>query len=614
MKKMISLIMCLAMVMSLASVSFADDGKMVPGTYTVTERGFDDNFVVAVTVDETSIQNVEVVETCDSLGMGEMAQKELAKEIVEKQSVNLDAMSGATISSVTFLYAVRNALKEAGATDDMFAEDCMTVKFTEKGDASAFQADIIVVGGGLAGVVSATTAAEKGAKVLLIEQANYLGGTSMYAGGAVAESGSELQPSESHNTITADSLKLWLKMSNGEQPYYNEVLGGAMADASGAAYDNLIRWGMKPTEMTFFGSGAGYYVWQEANGYTSTGWHIFHNMEPVMSELVDAGNLCIKMRTKATGISTDAEGKVNGVVTADGTVYNAGAVILATGGFTNNVELMEKIYARYGSYGAGTATAEMMQAAIELGAQTYAMDLTRWEPGMLNVTGKNNAQVEYEAIVANPGLVWVNKDGVRVSVEDAKNAAPWKAAENNTIYILLDQEIVDSGSVLKLGNSSNSQKDPDNRNFYKLLEAGKCIWSGDTVEEVAEKAGVNAAALAETVAKYNEYCAAGADADFGRDPKNMQSLEGKFYLIETIGGVKGTSGGLVIDEKAHVLDTNGNAIEGLYAAGEIGGTLQFNGNCVYNGGCFIICNAFGNIAANDAVEYVAGAAVENAAA
>ena len=340
MKKFLVCLLCLSMV--LPGLAFAENTAMKPGTYTVTQRGFADDFTVSVTVDENSIKDVTVVETLDSLGIGEMAEKELAKEIVEKQSTKLDTVSGATISSLTFLNAVRNALKEAGASNDMLAEDNTTTRFTNKVDPETFEADIIVVGGGLAGVVSAITAADEGAKVLLVEQTGYLGGTSLYAGGAVAESGSELQPAESHNMITADSLKLWLTMSNQGNENFSPELGAAMADASGPAYDNLVKWGMKPAEMTFFGNGAGYYVWQDSGEYKSTGWHIFHNIEPKMEELVDAGKLAFAMRTKAKDLVTDDSGAVIGITTADGKTYNAKAVILATGGFTNDVALMEK--------------------------------------------------------------------------------------------------------------------------------------------------------------------------------------------------------------------------------------------------------------------------------
>lgn len=605
MKKWMALMLCAVLLLCSVNAG-AEAGKMVPGTYQVTARGFTEDFVVAVTVDETSIQNVEVVETFDSLGIGEMAQKELAKAIVEKQSTGIDTVSGATVSSMTFLYAVREALREAGATDDLFAENFVTERFTEKGDASAFDADVIVVGGGLAGVVAAMTAVEAGAKVLLVEQTGYLGGTSMYAGGAVAESGSALQPAESHNAITADSLNLWLTMSNAENANFHPELARAMADASGPAYDKLVEWGMKPAEMTFFGNGAGYYVWQDSGDYKSTGWFIFHNLEPKMAEMVDAGQLVCKMRTKAQSLVTDDAGAVTGIVTANGETFGADAVILATGGFTNCPELMDPIYSRYGSYGAGSATGEMQLAAIDLGAKTYAMDMTRWEPGMLNVTGENNAQVQYEVVVATPGYVWVNQKGERVGAGDAKNAAPWKAAENNTVYVLLDQELLDTTNVLKLGNASNTHMDPDNRNFYKLLEQGQCVFSGETLAEVAAKAGVDAAGLEATVETYNGYCAAGEDAEFGRAKENLLSLEGPFYLIETIGGVKGTSGGLLTDAQARVIKENDEVIPGLYAAGEICGTLAFNGNCVYNGGCFIICNAFGHIAGNDAANYATG--------
>ena len=573
------------------------------GTYSVTQGGFDGDFTVDVTIAQGKISDVKVVKTLDSLGIGEMAQKELAKTIIEKQSTNIDTVSGATISSKTFLSAVKNALKEAGAGDDMFAEDCTTVRYTQKGDIESFKPDVIVVGAGLAGVVSAMTAVENGAKVLVIEQEDYVGGTSLYAGGAVAESGSPQQPQDADVEINADTFYSWLEETNKDYGDFSPELARKMADTSGEAYDQLVEWGMKPAGLAQFFDSPIYYTWQDSGDYTSTGWFLFNSIAPTLDKMVEDGNLIFKMNTKATGFVQGDNGVVTGVTTEDGDTFNAKAVILSTGGFTNCEELMDKIYSRYGSYGAGSATGEMQLAAMDLGAKTYAMDMTRWEPGMVNVTGENNAQVQYEVQVANPGYVWVDKAGKRVGAGDSKDAKPWKDAEDNTVYVLLTEEMLDEAPVLKLGNASNCQLDEGNVAFNKLLSEEKCVYSGDTIEEVAQKAGVDPEGLAATVEQYNGYCESGEDPDFQRDPANLIKLNGPFYLIETIGGVKGTSGGLVIDTEGRVLAEDDKPIEGLYASGEACGTLAFNGNCVYYGGCYIICNTYGRIAGQEATAY-----------
>lgn len=572
-------------------------GGMTAGVQTVTKAGYADDFTIEVEVDEKSIVDVRVVKTNDTKNLGQVAQYMLAKKVVELQSTNIDCMSGATISSRAFLGAVREALKAAGAGDDMFATDYTTQKLT--GNVEHFEADIIVVGGGLAGVVSAMTAVEQGAKVLLIEQNSFLGGTSMHSGGNLAQAGSATQPSSS---ATADTFYEWL-VENAEDAGFRPEMARVMADNSAPAYDNLIRWGMKISEMVPLGDApvAAYYSRQAAGEFSSKGWFLFDALSGTIDSMIEAGNLAIRYNTKATGLLTNEQGAVVGVTTAQAGDLTANAVILASGGFVDNTDMMGKIYTNYASGTCGTDTGEMTAAALELGADSYRMEATRLEGGTLPVMGTLGERSQYECAVTMPGFVFLDKNGTRIAAGDSNAKDIWLNAEDNVVYILMDQAMVDQGSILKLGGAYDSCMDTDNSAFNKLLAAGNCIWSAGTAKELAEKAGMSPSVLEDTIKTYNDFCAAGVDEAFGRKAESLIPLEGQLYLIKTIGNSKGTSGGLVANEKMQVL-SEGKPIVGLYASGEILGTIASCGR-LFMGGALILGTSFGHVAAVNAAEY-----------
>ncbi len=271
MKKVgISLSVVLLLTLAFVCIGLADGNAeaLTPGTYTVTQRGFAADFTISVTVDENKITGIEVVKTQDTVGIGERAQRMIAKSIVESQSTDVDIMTGATVSSLTMINAVRNALAEAGATKEMFAEDKKSPAASNVlGTIEEFQQDIIIVGGGLAGWVAAFNAAEQGARVLLLEQNSFFGGSSMYAGGAIAQSGSQFQLA-TYPDATGETFAQWLISSNEGIKDFDPVMAKTLAEESGPALDKLIGWGLKllPT-LGAIGNGAAYAVSQDAGEY-----------------------------------------------------------------------------------------------------------------------------------------------------------------------------------------------------------------------------------------------------------------------------------------------------------------------------------------------------------
>ena len=110
----------------LATESSAPAVQMTPGVYEVTAQGRYAPYTVEVEVSEDAIVDVRVTDTHESKYMGQRAQETIAKNVVEHQTVNVDSITGATITTTTMKDAIRQALTEAGASEDMFADDAVT--------------------------------------------------------------------------------------------------------------------------------------------------------------------------------------------------------------------------------------------------------------------------------------------------------------------------------------------------------------------------------------------------------------------------------------------------------------------------------------------------------
>lgn len=141
--------------------------------------------------------------------------------------------------------------------------------------------------------------------------------------------------------------------------------------------------------------------------------------------------------------------------------------------------------------------------------------------------------------------------------------------------MVMNQELIDSQSILYYGNYATYVMDENNEEFYRLAEAENCIFKGETIEEAAEKAGLNPEVVAEELRVYNEYCANGEDLSFKKGSDALISMEeGPYYIVETIPNIKTTNGGVVIDTSGRVVDANNEPIKGLYAAGETAGNVD----------------------------------------
>lgn len=144
--------------------------------------------------------------------------------------------------------------------------------------------------------------------------------------------------------------------------------------------------------------------------------------------------------------------------------------------------------------------------------------------------------------------------------------------------------------------------DEDGALFDSYLKEGKHIFAANTLDELAEKTGVDAENLIASIERFNGFCDTGVDEEFGRT-EYLNRLEGPYYAVETIGNVTISNGGVVVDGSAQVLDESEKPIPGLFAAGESVCCLEFFGESAIGGAYLTNAAVIGRLAGESAAAY-----------
>lgn len=516
-----------------------------PGTYTINTNGMKGEMIVDVTFDEKSITEVKVVEHKETYGIGYGMEttpiEVLPKKIVEKQSIGVDTITGATLTSKFLLGAVKDAVVEAGGDPEKLA----TIE-SVKGEDKSYDVDVVVVGGGVAGLSAAIEAAEGGSDVLILEKQGIVGGATTRSGGKLMANGTEYQKEAN------------MEDSNEEMFAYLKKVGGDLVD------DEKVKKFVDNSLETF--------NWMEDMGVE------VQDVEPIHSALTPwrvhntkggggmtdghGGQIVVPMFNKYNEVDGDIlynvtanelikneNNEIVGVkgVNKDGSnvTVNAKSVILATGGYAQNKEMMAK-YADFtkdystqvpaGNVGDGIT---MTQA---VGGQIYENPSV--QTVYVSYTSGVGINEESGLIVSEDGKRFVNEYSYQFHVGDALRK------ENSS-----------------LGYYIATSNDPTPTVQYAMSLDSTV--SASSIEELAGLINVDAASLKATVDRYNELCAKGVDEDFGKPSDKMYPIEGeKYYAIKLNPAVTVTFSGIVTDLEARVLDANNAPIKGLYAAGE----------------------------------------------
>lgn len=554
--------------------------KMLPGSYTIETTGFGGDYSVTVEVNEDSILSVVPGTNFETYGIGTKALEVVSASIVEHQTYNVDVLSGATVSSTTLKFAVKKALEEAGADLDQFGAE-YTEKVESPVNLEDFEQDIIVVGGGWAGMMASLEAANAGAKVLLIEKTNHLGGAGTYSGARIAGADTKIQKVAK---IEDSPESYYGFMQTLAEPLgtFNSELAMTYAKESGITLDrmsDLWKFQFDPTpSYTYFPENV-----DRTHVGIDMGMGFTIHFNNLINEKILDGSIYVLRNTLVNSLIKE-ENRVTGVKTADATYY-ADAVILATGGYAHNSDLLGLGFANVGSSAISTSDGSGFILAEEAGAKLVNMEYSKNDPGMLD-TG--DFEMTYSANVNYPGIIWLDINGNRPVNEESLNLEGksmfWYETEENRVYLLLPESKLDKENPV-LYKTAYALPDLNNEELNRQLESGKAIIKAETLDEVAQFMNVDQSKINDVVGNLDDF------------------KEGSYYVFKTIPSVLCSYGGVEINSNAEVLDVNGEVISGLFAAGEIIGASNFVGASPFNGGFLAMAVTFGRIAGENASDF-----------
>ncbi len=556
------------------------------GTYTGTGTGNGGDIVVEVTFSDHAIESIDIVSQSETPTIAAGALEDLPKRVVETQSLGLDAVSGATMSSMGFMNAVADAVQKAGG--NVTALKKTGASETSK-EAQELSADVVVVGAGGAGMSSAIRLEELGKSVILVEKTYRLGGSISVSGGNQVVQGSKLQAEAG---VTDDSAASMVEdfQKNGEGLCVPELID-LYANNVGPTTDWVneycgVEYNMKGglhdlaeyshnRELAYEGGGAG-------------------ATESLRKAVADSG------ATVLTDVHADSliveDGAVRGLKATgnDGTPYtlHASDVILATGGYGHSDEwLSDELKTTSLYYGLSSSTGDGLTMATAEGvdAATLMLDYAKRYPNGVEVSkGRAKSTIDGNILVWPMSTILVDPEGKRVVNEKASNHTILEAELEQTgsmLYLLMDQENFDTWST-KLKDTGFNEKAVEG--YLEANGTSTPIFAhADSLEELAGIVGMDPETLRATVDKYNASVEAGYDEEFGRSGKYLEHKigAGPYYLVEQKPRYATTMGGLVVNTSLQVQNTKGQTIKGLYAAGEVvGGVMGSNSPSGANNG------------------------------
>ena len=596
----------------------------VSGSFTGTAKGMGD-VSVTLTLTDNVITDCTAKGDEETSGIGSVVIEQFPGEVVEGNTINLDSISGATITSNAFVEAAKAALTEAGLNpDDYMAK----ADKTANGETVSYDADVVVIGAGGAGMTAAMTAADAGQRVVILESQAMVGGNSARATGGMNAAKTVYQDENEfdqaagvektlataaekyadNETITAlaktvseqwaayqanptgyfDSVELMeLDTMVGGKGINNPELVKTLCEGTADAIDWLDENGITLHNVSSFGGASVKRIHRPVNEegkVVSVGAY----MIPLLQENCEKRGIDIVLNTTVDTILTDANGAAVGVSGTDKdgntVVVNAKSVILATGGFGANLDMVTQYkpeLAGFMTTNAAGAQGQGIEMATAIGAGTVDMDQIQIHP----TVEANTAALITEGLRGD-GAILVNANGERfideVGTRDVVSAAEI-AQPGSYSWLIVDQAMADASSVIQGYIKKGYTK------------------TGATYEELAKELDVDPAAFANTMETWNDYVEAKNDPDFGRTSFANPLNNGPYYAIKVTAGVHHTMGGVTINSATEVLKEDGTVIPGLFAAGEVTGGVhganRLGGTAVAD---FVV---FGRIAGESAANY-----------
>ena len=599
----------------------------VSGDFTGTAKGFGGDVSVTLTLTDGAITGCTAEGKDETQGVGSEAIAQMPGKIAESGSIAVDGVSGATLSSTAIKEAAAAALTAAGLNPDDYKT---AVEKDAAAEDSTVDADVVVVGAGGAGMTAAITAAAEGKSVVVLESQSMVGGNSVRATGGMNAAKTVYQDENEfgesagvektlktaaekyadNETITALAKTVseqWAAYQANPTGYFDSVelmeldtmIGGkgindpalveTLCANSADAIDWLDEQGITLHSVSSFGGASVKRIHRPVNAEGKT-VSVGSYMIPLLQENCEKAGVKMMLDTTANEILTDANGAAVGVkatgASGETVTVNAKAVVLATGGFGANLDMVVKYKPELKGFMTTNAPGiqgQGIEMAQAIGAATVDMDQIQIHP----TVEANTAALITEGLRGD-GAILINEEGKRfideVGTRDVVSAAEI-AQTGSYSWLVVDQAMVDASSVIQ-----------------GYIKKGYTV-TGATYEELGKAMGVDAAAFAETMEKWNGYVEAKNDPDFGRTSFANPLNTAPYYAVKVTAGVHHTMGGLKINANTEVLNEKGEVIPGLFAAGEVTGGVhganRLGGNAVAD------FTVFGRIAGAAASDYAA---------
>lgn len=621
-KSVVSILVILMLAMSLSGCGQPSEPTQAPqlstdklfdaGTYEASAPGNNGDILISVNFSDNKIEKIDITKHQETSGIADPAIERIPQAIVDNQSLAIDAVTGATMTSNGILEAVEKAVVLANGDVNALKEKQVTIS---KGDKIEKTVDVIVIGGGGAGIAAASSAAENGASVILVEKSAAIGGNTIASGFAWNAVDLDVQGDLGAMPGQVDTLKAILDYDEKEFGDFADTLttlktqintyisgdtskmfdsvefhiiqayeGGKRQDKDGewieGDFDLLSILCNKSLPTFEWARSLGANFSDVLTSPVGSMWLRGHNpvdKKQIFDALSDyvlrkSDNNEILLETTAEELIVES-GRVVGIKATknDGTevVLHANkGVVIATGGYGANA----KLAAEYNNYwptipedmkttNVATATGDGIIMGRNIGANVVGMEFIQLMPTSNEFSGSLTDGL----LVAPQNYIFVNKEGKRfINEYAARDTLAFAALEQpgEMFYTIADQ-------VMAL----TAQNRPTQEMIDKMVDDG-LIYRADTLEGLAEIIGCDAQTFIDEIDKYNSFVDAGEDPEFGKSVFEMKVLTGPFYACPAKPAIHHTMGGLQINTNAQVMNTEGNIISGLYAAGEVAGGIH----------------------------------------
>lgn len=516
-----------------------------------------------IDLENNKISDVKVTKNSETPAIFNQAFGKLKKNIIDNQSFDVDAVSGASLMTQAMLDSGKKALAENNIALDGKKPEVVH-------EERQLNVDVAVIGSGMAGLMAASRALSMGKKVVVLEKNGYLGGATILNGSNVVGTGSKVSAELFGETAKKDSPNRLVQDITRECRGTNyPMLSKLLANNIGKAVDFITEFAnltyQKAETQTVEHS-----VYRQIEMPSESSYELVTKVAEAFEK--KGGQIILDARVEK--LNKDKAGKLVSL-TAEGkhqTInVNFKSLVLAAGGWGARDYQAHKTDIPY--YGPMTSTGDYFDFAKNMNLVTRNLDWYKVYPHGLEVEPGIAKLTTYSTKEATDmGAIFVNTDGKRIVNESAPYTHFRDAIaeqKGKVAYIVMDQRTWDRFYELMLKYGFTKE---EVQSFFDLDgEKSPVLVKGD-LKTVAEKAGIDYQTLKETVDNYTEDVKADYDPEFGRDKKFMHEFEGDtYYVIEQKLRFCTTLGGYETTDQMQLLDNDMNPVSNFYAAGEIVG-------------------------------------------